>query len=140
MVLTHGIACFCSSPLYFLYFGFQLAKAKSHKAIRPMATRPLFAITRWGQRSDKITCDDVLLSQQCKSHTFFRRESQSPLLANGEDSEAQTAMRRQTHYYNQESVVRCSALLFVYPRVVLLLYNGILQQLGSLEDEANNIG
>ena len=32
MVLTHGIACFCSSSLYFLYFGFQLAKAKGHKA------------------------------------------------------------------------------------------------------------
>ena len=74
--------------------------------------------------SDKITCDKVLLSQQCKSHTFFRRESQSPLLTNGEDSEAQTAARRQTHYSNQESVVRCSALLFVFPRArftVLLL-------------------
>ena len=77
-------------------------------------------------RSDKITCDDVLLSQQCKSlRTFFRRESQSPLFTNGEDSEAQTGARRQTPYSNQESVVRrCSALLFVFPRArfkVLLL-------------------
>ena len=42
------MARFCSSPLYFLYFGFQLANAKSHKAIRPMATRPLSAITHSG--------------------------------------------------------------------------------------------
>ena len=66
---------------------------------------------------DKITCDDVLLSQQCKSHTFFLRESWSPLLTNGEDSEAQTAARRQNS--NQESVVRCSALFLDFPRARL---------------------
>ena len=66
-----------------------------------------------------------LLSQQCRSHIFFHRESS--LLKNGEERGAQTEARHEAHNSNKESMLRSSALFFVFPRgrvKVLFLYNG----------------